>query len=194
MAGMIKQEMEDEKEPMLPGDPSTPDDTQQHEDAESSDFETKEKVAEGDPNEVEDQDELTAESARAQMKLPDQLRQAYERVVDGGLKLMFSPQTREQTLQFMQGAGDPAEKMGEGVAAVMATLFKQSNNTMPPEVIIPAGVELLLHAVDVVKKSGGEWSQDDTAESMANMVEAIFRQFGTSLDQVGGMMQQGGAA
>lgn len=194
MAGMIKQEMEDEKEPVLPGDPSSQDDTQAHEGAESADFESKEKVAEGDPNEVEGQEDLTPESARAQMKLPDDLRQVYERVVDGGLKLMFSEQTREQTLQFMQGEGDPAEKMGEGVAAVMATLFKQSNNTMPPQVIIPAGVELLLHAVDVVKKSGGEWSQDDTAESMANMVEAIFRQFGTSLDQVGGMMQQGGAA
>lgn len=194
MAGMIKQEMEDEKEPVLPGDASGADDTQAHEGAESADFESKEKVAEGDPNEVEGQEDLTPESARAQMKLPDDLRQVYERVVDGGLKLMFSEQTREQTLQFMQGAGDPAEKMGEGVAAVMATLFKQSNNTMPPQVIIPAGVELLLHAVDVVKKSGGQWSQDDTAESMANMVEAIFRQFGTSLDQVGGMMQQGGAA
>lgn len=194
MAGMIKQEMEDEKEPVLPGDPSSQDDTQAHEGAESADFESKEKVAEGDPNEVDGQEDLTPESARAQMKLPDDLRQVYERVVDGGLKLMFSDQTREQTLQFMQGEGDPAEKMGEGVAAVMATLFKQSNNTMPPQVIIPAGVELLLHAVDVVKKSGGQWSQDDTAESMANMVEAIFRQFGTSLDQVGGMMQQGGAA
>lgn len=194
MAGMIKQEMEDEREPVLPGDPSSQDDTQAHEGAESADFESKEKVAEGDPNEVEGQEDLTPESARAQMKLPDDLRQVYERVVDGGLKLMFSEQTREQTLQFMQGEGDPAEKMGEGVAAVMATLFKQSNSTMPPQVIIPAGVELLLHAVDVVKKSGGEWNQDDTAESMANMVEAVFRQFGTSLDQVGGMMQQGGAA
>lgn len=147
-----------------------------------------EMAAEGAP-----QDELTPESARAQMQLPPDLVKVYERVVDGGLKLMFSEQTREQTLQFMQGAGDPAEKMGEGVAAVMATLFKQSNNTMPPQVIIPAGVELLLHAVDVVKKSGGQWSQDDTAESMANMVEAIFRQFGTSMEEAGGMMQQGGA-
>lgn len=182
MAGMIKQEMEDEK--MLPGDAMGADDTEQHEGAESEGFESEEKAAEG---------ELTPESARAQMQLPDDLRQVYERVVDGGLKLMFSEQTREQTLQFMQGEGDPAEKMGEGVAAVMATLFKQSNNTMPPQVVIPAGVELLLHAVDVVKKSGGQWSQDDTAESMANMVEAIFRQFGTSMDQVAGMMQQGGA-
>ena len=183
MAGMIKQEMEDEK--MLPGDAAGADDTEAHEGAESEGFESDEKAAEG---------ELTAESARAQMKLPDDLRQVYERVVDGGLKLMFSEQTREQTLQFMQGPGDPAEKMGEGVAAVMTQLFKQSNNTMPPQVIIPAGVELLLHAVDVVKKSGGQWTQDDTAESMANMVEAIFRQFGTSLEQVGGMMQQGGQA
>lgn len=183
MAGMIASQM-DEK---LPGDPAAPDETQAHEGAESADMEGQEQAAEGG-------EELTPESARAQMKLPPDLVQVYERVVDGGLKLMFSERTREQTLQFMQGEGDPSEKMGEGVAAVMATLFKQSNNTMPPQVIIPAGIELLLHAVDVVRKSGGEWSQDDTAESMANMVEAIFRQFGTSLDQVGGMMQQGGMA
>lgn len=165
MAGMINEEMPEEQVPpeQMPGEAM---------------------AAEGE--------ELTPESARAQMKMPPELMKVYERVVDGGLRLMFSEQTREQTLQFMQGEGDPAEKMGEGVAAVMATLFKQSNDTMPPQVVIPAGIELLLHAVDVVRKSGGEWSQDDTAESIGTMVEAVFRQFGTSMEDVAGMMQGGG--
>jgi hypothetical protein len=137
-------------------------------------------------------EELTAESARSQMELPEEMKEAYVRVVDAGLKVMFDPSMRERTLEFMEGPGEPAEKLGEGVAAVMTLLFKESNETMPPQIIIPAGVELLLHAADVARKGGMELTQDDVAEAMANMVEAIFRQFGTSMDDVGGMLQQQG--
>jgi len=137
------------------------------------------------------QEELTAESARAQMQLPEELKEAYERVVEAGLKVMFDPSMRERTLEFMEGPGEPAEKMGEGVAAVMALLFKESNNTMPPQIVIPAGVELLLHAVDVARSGGMEMSQDDVAEAMAIMVEAVFRQFGADPQEMQ-MMNQGG--
>jgi hypothetical protein len=134
-------------------------------------------------------EELTAESARAQMQLPEELKEAYVRVVDAGLKVMFDPSMRERTLEFMEGPGDPAEKMGEGIAAVMVLLFKESNETMPPQVIIPAGIELLIHAADVARKSGLAMTQDDVAEAIGVFVEATFRQFGTSLEEAGGMMQ-----
>jgi hypothetical protein len=140
------------------------------------------------------QEEYTAESVRAQMQLPEELREAYVRVVEAGMKVMFDPSMRERTLEFMEGPGEPAEKMGEGVAAVMTLLFKESNETMPPQVIIPAGIELLMHAADVARKGGMPIDQDTIAEAIGTMVEAIFRQFGTSLEEVGGMMQQGAQA
>jgi hypothetical protein len=134
---------------------------------------------------------MTAEQAREQMQLPDEMKDAYVRVVEAGMKVMFDPSMRESTLEFMEGPGEPAEKLGEGVAAVMATLFNESNGTMPPQIIVPAGIELLLHAADVAKRGGMEITQDTIGEAMGTMVEAIFRQFGTSLEEAGGMLQGG---
>jgi hypothetical protein len=134
---------------------------------------------------------LTAEQARSQMQLPDELKDAYVRVVEAGMKVMFDPSMRERTLEFMEGPGEPAEKLAEGVAAVMAMLFNESNGTMPPQVIIPAGIELLLHAADVARKGGMEITQDTIADAMADMIAAIFRQFGTEMQDAGGMTQGG---
>lgn len=133
---------------------------------------------------------FTPDGARSQMQLPDELRDAYVRVVDAGLKLMFDPQTRDQTIAFMEGPGEPAQKLGEGVAAVMALLFKESNQTMPPQLVIPCGYELLLHAADVAKKGGMELDNNTVAEAAAIMVESVMKHFG--VDPETGKMLSGG--
>lgn len=171
MAGLIQNQMEEERDDEM-------------EVEREGDAEEQEAEAPAAPAAQATDGEYTAERARSEMEIPDELKDAYERVVEAGLKVMFDPSMRERTMEFMQGEGDPATKLGEGVAAVMALLFKESNNTMPPQVVIPAGVELLLHAADVAKAGGMGVDQNVVAEAMAIMVEAVFRQFGADPQQM----------
>jgi hypothetical protein len=125
------------------------------------------------------QGELTPASVRASMQLPDNLKDVYDRVVLAGMKTMFSKETNQMAMKVLQGQGPIDERLGRGIAALMGLLIKQSNNTMPPQVVIPAGIELVVAAGDYLKKGGQEKvTDDDIAGAMAEFAQIV-------LDQVG---------
>lgn len=132
-------------------------------------------------------DVFTVEGARSKMSMPKELQAAYVRIVEAGMKLMFDPTTRDQTIAFMEKPGEPAQKLGDGVASVMALLFKESNQTMPPQLIIPCGVELLLHAAAVAKSGGMEFDKNTLAEAMAILVERLMGHFKVGPETGGAM-------
>lgn len=119
--------------------------------------------------------------------VPENLRTAYDRIVVAGMKFMFSDQTSGQVIEFLKGQGDIAEKLGKGVGALMLSLFVQSNKTMPHQLMIPAGVDLLLQAAEFYTQSGmGEVSNEQLAQAMQTMVFTILEKFGMGQEQVMG--------
>ena len=100
------------------------------------------------------EDDIDPKQVRAEMKLPPELQNAYDKVVVAGMKMMFSKETQGDMLKVLEQEGPMYQKLGEGVATLMLTMFMQSNQTMPPQVIIPAGIELLVQAADFIRKSG----------------------------------------
>lgn len=137
-----------------------------------------------------DADVFTVEGARAKMNMPKDLQPTYVRIVEAGMKLMFDQRTRDGTIAFLEEPGDMATKLAEGVTAVMAVLFKESNGTMPPQLVIPCGVELLLHVAAVANKGGMNIDNNTIAEAMANLVESIMKLFKVDAS-VGGMVGKG---
>lgn len=132
--------------------------------------------------------EVTADSVRANMKLPAGMEAAYDKIIKAGLKMMFDPSMQEETLSFIEEAnGDPA-KMAEGVTAIVVTMFQHSNNTMPPNLIIPAGIELLVHAADVAKAGGQELPKEAVAQAMSEVVKQILTKFGATPEQMQKML------
>lgn len=135
--------------------------------------------------------QMTPESVRSQMNIPDDLREAYERLVVAGSKVMFAPQTREMALKQMQsGQGDVAERLGNGIVALIAMLYQRSNKTLPPQILIPAGVDLLVQAADFLRQSGDEQITDkDIARAMEVFVTSLLQQSGADpaklLNQLG---------
>ena len=123
-------------------------------------------------------EEITPQAMRAKMTLPPQLKDAYERVVLAGMKIMFDPKTHQMAMKTLQGDGPIDERLGKGIAALMGTLIKQSNGTMPPPVVIPAGIELVAAAGDFLKKSGEQITDDDIAGAMADFVQIVLQQGG----------------
>ena len=86
-------------------------------------------------------------------RVPPKLKNAFTRVVVAGMKFLFSDQTNGMVNEYLSGEGDPAKKLGEGVAGLMGTLYKESKGSMPGEIMVPAGIQLLLEASEYAERA-----------------------------------------
>lgn len=125
-------------------------------------------------------------------KVPQELRNAFERIVTAGIKVMYSPQTRQMLANQMNQKGDVAEIAGQGVAKLMAILFKESRGTMPMDAGIPAAQVLLCEGLDFLEKSGRvEVSPDLIGAATEAMFAYLLQLFGVSQDKLAQMMDAG---
>ena len=124
-------------------------------------------------------DDLSLESVEKNIKMPPELQEAYERVVIAGMKVMFSKETHRIMLKELQKQGPVADRLGKGIAGLMLLLFKESNQTMPPQVIFPAGIELMMQAVDFMKQTGMQKvANQDIGMAIQIMIATIAEKFG----------------
>lgn len=195
MAGLLKSAMQGAPEEQeAPGGevPEGEDKTEPGEPPENTPADEKEDVAEGEEPSGAAEGDLSPQSVRAKLQLPDNLKDAYDRVVLAGMKVMFSKETHQQAMSFLSeenGAAD--ERIGQGVAALMGLLMKQANGTMPPQIIIPAGIELVAAAGDYLKKAGENVTDDDIAGAMSDYVQIVLQQAGAdSPEKMRQMLQQ----
>jgi hypothetical protein len=138
---------------------------------------------------------ITPDSIRSKMQLQPNMRQAYMRVVMAGKKVMYSPQMQGQVVELLKGPGSMGHKLGQGVVSLMGILLEQSQNTLPPQLIIPAATELVAEAADFLRKAGAKVSDNDIAEGIADMIATVMQRAGISPEQLPELMrQQGGGA
>lgn len=124
-------------------------------------------------------EDLTAEAINQNIQMPPELQEAYERVVIAGMKIMFSKESHRLMLKEMQKGGPVADRLGKSVAGLMLIMIKESNNTMPPQVIIPAGLELMMQAVDFMRQTGiQKVTNQDIGDAMQVFINTIFEKFG----------------
>lgn len=130
-------------------------------------------------------DDLTPETIKKNMKIPPELQNAYDRVVLAGMKLMFSKDAQGFIQKQLAGGGPIGQKLGESVAGLMLMMFAQSNKTMPPQVIIPAGLELLSQAADFLRKSKmAPLSNKDFGDATEVMLTTILQKFGVTPEKM----------
>lgn len=132
--------------------------------------------------------QITPESFRSKMTIPPKLKKQYEVAVRAGLRFMFDEGMREATLEFMDGQDVVPKKIADGVTAVVLLIAQESNGTFPGELVIPVGVELIAHAVDVAQKAGLQVEPNDVAEGMAAFIENILKQSGATPEQMQQML------
>lgn len=108
-------------------------------------------------------------------QLPKQFHEAFARVVQAGMKVMFSKETHEDISELLsQNDADLGEMLGTQIASLMILLFKKSNKTMPNEVVIPAGTYLLAQGADFLEKvTGEEMPPEMIAQAMQVMIESL---------------------
>lgn len=136
-------------------------------------------------------DDIDTETIKNNIQMPPELQEAYDRVVIAGMKVMFSKESHKLMLDELQKEGPIAQKLGMGIAGLMLLLFKESNETIPPQVIIPAGVNLLSRAADFIRKSGIDTiTNTDIGNAMELMISTILQKFGVSPEQMEQMLNQ----
>lgn len=177
MAGLISSKMAPEANEQEPIEGMGPDGSEQHEGMEGE-----------DPEQGDKSMEMTPDSVRKGMKLPKGMEAAYDKIIKAGLRVMFDPSTREDTAAFIEESGGDPAKLAEGVTAVVVSLFQESNQTMPPNLLIPAGIELLVHASEVANNSGMQFGKEQIAEAMSQVVQQILTKFGATPEQMQKMM------
>jgi hypothetical protein len=124
--------------------------------------------------------QITSQSVRSKMKLPPPMQGPYARIVMAGQKIMFSQQMTPQITALMKGQGTLGQKIGNGVTALLAILIDQSNHTLPPQLLIPAGVELCTDFADLLRGSGVQVADNDTSEGIETMVAAVMQKLGVT--------------
>lgn len=129
-------------------------------------------------------EDLSLESIKSNIKIPPELQDAYERTVIAGMKVMFSKESHQFMLKEIQKPGDMGDKLGQSVAGLMLMLFKESNQSMPPQIIIPAGLELLMQAADFLKNTKmGEPTNEELGRAMQVMINTVMKGFGLKPEQ-----------
>ena len=136
-------------------------------------------------------EDLNTEAIKDNIKMPPELQEAYERVVIAGMKVMFSKESHKLMLDELQKEGPMGQKLGIGIAGLMLLLIKESNGTIPPEVVVPAGINLLTRAADFIRKSKIEKiTNGDIGDAMEVFISTILEKFGVDPAKMNDMLNQ----
>jgi hypothetical protein len=136
-------------------------------------------------------EDLDTQAIKDNIKMPPELQEAYERVVIAGMKVMFSKESHKLMLDELQKEGPMGQKLGTGIAGLMLLLVKESNGTLPPEVIVPAGINLLTRAADFIRKSKIEKiTNGDIGEAMEVFISTVLEKFGVDPAKMADMLNQ----
>jgi hypothetical protein len=133
---------------------------------------------------------VTPQALRAKMQIPPQLQGQYQSVVAAGRKIMYSPQMGGQIQQLLQGPGTMGDKLGQGVLALIAILLDKTNRGIPPQLIIPAAIELVAEAGDFLSHAGVKVTDQDKAQGVSAVIQQILQKSGVSMDQLPALLKQ----
>lgn len=128
--------------------------------------------------------ETSPEAIRAGLHLNQKQAAQLDRIVLAGRKVMFSEQSHKMFLEQLDGPGTTAQKLGQGVAGLMGLLWQESRQSLPPELLIPAGQVLVAVAADFLRKGGMDVSDEDVAGGIESLMTALFQAGGVDPDKV----------
>lgn len=135
------------------------------------------------------------ESVVADIEGKVQNRDAYDRIIVAGMKLMFSKETNAMLQDGMEEGPGLPDQAGTAIVGIMVMLQRNARGTMPFDAMLPAAVTLLMHAIDFLAQTGRlEITPEVVGQAMRAMVQALLKQLGISEEQVIAMAEQASGA
>lgn len=131
--------------------------------------------------------QMNAAAARKSMPIPPEKQDVYGKIVAAGKKVLYSPQMDSEIQQLLAGPGDMGEKLGQGVFALVSLLLAKSNGTLPADLIVPAGCELVVDAADLMNETGQKTTDKDIAKGASVYVRMVMQKVGIDENQLAQM-------
>jgi hypothetical protein len=127
---------------------------------------------------------IKAEAA-VDSKVSSSDKEAYDKIVLAGMKVMFSKETHGQLVQGFNDAEDKLTTLVEGVIALIGILFQQSRGTMPPGPMVLAGQSLLMEALDFMEEAGMiEVDEQVLGDATQKYIETLLPKIGLTPDKM----------
>lgn len=122
--------------------------------------------------------------------VPEGQADAVARIVAAGMKVMYSPDMRDDVMQAVQSQEPAAQVLAQNVLGLIGALDQKAQGGLPEQAIFPAGVELLGEAAEVLIAAGKEVSQQDYADSVRLLAVLMAQMAGHSQEQIDGVLAQ----
>ena len=138
-------------------------------------------------------------------QLSEKDRDAYQRIVAAGMKMMYAPETREQLMEAINSKDPVPKKLAENILGLMLILFQKSTGMPPPAALFPAAIELMGEAAEVLINAGQQVTQEDFHDASILLFTMLGKKLGATdqqlmqgaeqaLNQAEGGAQAGGEA
>jgi hypothetical protein len=138
---------------------------------------TKEAATKGDTSALA---KLAAE-VREKIVIPEELRDAYRRLLTAGLNIMYQKKTSSMMIKTITAQGDVSKNVGEGAAGLVLLLYKQSKGA-PGKLAIPIGMEFTLQAFEFIEKTKMvPYTMKDVGVAIKIMIEVLLRKSGANM-------------
>lgn len=116
--------------------------------------------------------------------IPEGARDAVDRIVAAGMKLMFSPEMREELMAAVQSPDEIPKKIADNVTGLMLTMDGQSQGGIPVEAIFPALCKLAGEAANVLVEAGQNVTQEDFNDALLMIYVANGKKLGGSEEEL----------
>ena len=122
--------------------------------------------------------------------VPPGMTDQVDRIVAAGMKMMYSPDMRDEMMGAIDSEDPTAKKLAENVVGLMLALDQKAQGGMPVEAIFPAAIGLLGEAAGVLVAAKQPVSQEDFNEAARMVFVMMGKQMGASDDDIMGAAQQ----
>ena len=130
---------------------------------------------------------------QAQTKIESgvQDRDAYNRIVQAGTKVIYDKATFTELSKEIRQAQDPVTEIAEGMIGILGILYKQSRKTMPIPAMVMAGMSLLLDALDFAEQAGlVKIDKAELNKATTHYLNSLLPKFGLTPEKMDGMLGQ----
>ena len=133
--------------------------------------------------------------ANAKQNIPAPQRAMFDKIILGGMRIMFDPASKQMTDEVLEKEGPLANRLIEGAITLMYMLWQKSNRTLPPQLIVPATLVLTCEGFRYVADSKDpEATGAVLGEAIAGAVQGVMDRFGATQDKLPALLKgQNGA-
>lgn len=89
-----------------------------------------------------------------QAKIPQDKQADFQKVIQAGLTIMYSPKLEQQRNANLANSKDPISDASQGASRLILNLYQQSGKKLTPDLLIPAAIIFALEYLDLVAKAG----------------------------------------